>query len=85
MKALDDALKTLGVCRQQYFGGVLVGNHVHKSLQVKASFIDAGILMIYFILRNLALKLYAIQWLVLLKSTFHQFFMMSHLSQTHLK
>ena len=34
VKALDDALQSIGVHRQQYFGGAFVGNHVHKALKV---------------------------------------------------
>ena len=34
VKALDDALQSVGVHRQQYFGGAFVGNHVHKALKV---------------------------------------------------
>ena len=29
------ALQSLNVQRQQYHGGAFIGNHVHKSLQVK--------------------------------------------------
>jgi hypothetical protein len=35
VKELDSTLQMLGVTRQQYFGGVFVGNHVHKSLQAR--------------------------------------------------
>ena len=35
VKELDNTLQMLGVSRQQYFGGVFVGNHVHKSLQAR--------------------------------------------------
>eukprot|EP00731_Ephydatia_muelleri_P000867 Em0001g867a len=31
--ALDDALQSIGVHRQQYFGGAFVGNHVHQALK----------------------------------------------------
>ena len=34
VKALDDALQSVGVHRQQYFSGAFVGNHVHKALKV---------------------------------------------------
>ena len=34
VKALDDALQSVGVHRQQYFGGAFVGNHVHQVLKV---------------------------------------------------
>eukprot|EP00731_Ephydatia_muelleri_P007956 Em0004g294a len=33
VKALDDALQSIGVHRQQYFGGAFVGNHVHQALK----------------------------------------------------
>eukprot|EP00731_Ephydatia_muelleri_P021065 Em0013g792a len=36
VKELDSTLQMLGVTRQQYFGGVFVGNHVHKSLQISS-------------------------------------------------
>ena len=35
VKTLDSALQSFGVQRQQYFGGALIGNHVHKALKVK--------------------------------------------------
>ena len=34
VKKLDSALQSIGVHRQQYFGGAFVGNHVHKALKV---------------------------------------------------
>ena len=34
IKSLQSCLKSLGVCRQRYFGGIFVGNHVHKILKV---------------------------------------------------
>ena len=34
VKKLDEALHSFNVHRQQYFGGVFVGNHIHKTLQV---------------------------------------------------
>ena len=34
VKELDMALQSIGVHRQQYFGGTFVGNHVHKTLKV---------------------------------------------------
>ena len=34
VKALDTALQSIGVQRQQYFGGAFIGNHVHKALKV---------------------------------------------------
>eukprot|EP00731_Ephydatia_muelleri_P022157 Em0014g748a len=34
VKGLDEALQSFKVQRQQYFGGVFVGNHIHKTLQV---------------------------------------------------
>ncbi|KAL5506070.1 hypothetical protein EMCRGX_G007641 [Ephydatia muelleri] len=33
VKELDMALHSIGVYRQQYFGGTFVGNHVHKTLK----------------------------------------------------
>eukprot|EP00731_Ephydatia_muelleri_P030963 Em0022g477a len=33
VKELDMALQSIGVHRQQYFGGTFVGNHVHKTLK----------------------------------------------------
>eukprot|EP00731_Ephydatia_muelleri_P013198 Em0007g508a len=33
VKALDDALQSFSVQRQQYFGGAFTGNHVHKTLK----------------------------------------------------
>ncbi|KAL5479309.1 hypothetical protein EMCRGX_G022812 [Ephydatia muelleri] len=33
VKGLDEALQSFKVQRQQYFGGVFVGNHIHKTLQ----------------------------------------------------
>ena len=35
VKGLDEALQSFKVQRQQYFGGVFVGNHIHKTLQVR--------------------------------------------------
>ena len=35
VKTLDNALRSFGVQRQQYFGGAFIGNHVHKALKVK--------------------------------------------------
>ena len=34
VKGLDNSLKTFNVHRQQYYGGIFVGNHIHKTLQV---------------------------------------------------
>ena len=34
IKGLDNALKTFNVHREQYYGGIFVGNHIHKTLQV---------------------------------------------------
>eukprot|EP00731_Ephydatia_muelleri_P000913 Em0001g913a len=34
VKGLDEALRSFKVQREQYFGGVFVGNHNHKTLQV---------------------------------------------------
>eukprot|EP00731_Ephydatia_muelleri_P032711 Em0024g255a len=34
VKELDSALQSIGVHRQQYFGGAFVGNHVHKTLKL---------------------------------------------------
>eukprot|EP00731_Ephydatia_muelleri_P010746 Em0005g1332a len=34
VKELDMALQSIGVHRQQYFGGTFVGNHVHKTLKL---------------------------------------------------
>ena len=35
MNGVEAALQSLNVQRQQYNGGTFIGNHVHKSLQVK--------------------------------------------------
>ena len=35
MKGVEAALQSLNVQCQQYNGGAFIGNHVHKSLQVK--------------------------------------------------
>ena len=35
MKGMEAALQSLNVQRQQYNGSAFIGNHVHKSLQVK--------------------------------------------------
>ena len=35
VKGVEAALQSLNVQRQQYNGGAFIGNHVHKSLQVK--------------------------------------------------
>jgi hypothetical protein len=32
--ALDKALASFNVCRQAYYGGTFVGNHVHRTLKV---------------------------------------------------
>ena len=37
VKALDTALQSFGVQRQQYFGGAFIGNHVHKALKVNCA------------------------------------------------
>ena len=34
VKGLDNALKSFNVHRQQYYGGLFVGNHIHKTLKV---------------------------------------------------
>ena len=34
VKGLDETLQSFNIYRQQYLGGVLVGNHIHKTLQV---------------------------------------------------
>ena len=34
MKGLDAALHSFHVYRQKYFGGAIVGTHIHKVLQV---------------------------------------------------
>ncbi|KAL5496861.1 hypothetical protein EMCRGX_G013231 [Ephydatia muelleri] len=34
VKELDSALQSIGVHRQQYFGGAFIGNHVHKALKL---------------------------------------------------
>ena len=34
VKELDSALQSIGIHRQQYFGGAFIGNHVHKALKV---------------------------------------------------
>ena len=36
VKGLDEALQSFKVQLQQYFGGVFVGNHIHKTLQVSS-------------------------------------------------
>ena len=33
-QALDSALASFNVCRQAYYGGTFVGNHVHRTLKV---------------------------------------------------
>lgn len=38
VKELDSALQSIGVHRQQYFGGAFIGNHVHKALKVQYNF-----------------------------------------------
>ena len=37
VKAIDTALQSFGVQRQQYFGGAFIGNHVHKALKVNCA------------------------------------------------
>ncbi|KAL5503641.1 hypothetical protein EMCRGX_G010620 [Ephydatia muelleri] len=39
VKGLDEALQSFKVQRQQYFGGVFVGNHTHKTLQDHVRFV----------------------------------------------
>eukprot|EP00731_Ephydatia_muelleri_P004883 Em0002g1059a len=34
VKELDSALQSIGIHRQQYFGGAFIGNHVHKALKL---------------------------------------------------
>ena len=34
IKELGSTLQSIGVHRQQYFGGAFIGNHVHKALKV---------------------------------------------------
>ena len=34
IKGIESCLTSLGVCRQWYYGGIFVGNHVHKILKV---------------------------------------------------
>ena len=34
VKGLDAAVQSFHVHKQQYFGGAIVGNHIHKVLQV---------------------------------------------------
>ena len=36
IKSVKSCLDLLGVCQQPYYGGIFVGNHVHKILQVCA-------------------------------------------------
>eukprot|EP00731_Ephydatia_muelleri_P013420 Em0007g730a len=36
VKGLDETLQSFKVQRQQYFGGVFVGNHIHKTLQASS-------------------------------------------------
>lgn len=35
VKGIEESLDAIGVHRQKYFGGIFVGNHVHKILQVR--------------------------------------------------
>ena len=30
IKGIESCLTSFGVCRQRYYGGIFVGNHVHK-------------------------------------------------------
>ena len=41
VKALDIALQSFGVRRQNYHGGAFVGNHIHKTLEVHYIYIQA--------------------------------------------
>ena len=34
IKRVQSCLDSFGVCRQRYYGGIFVGNHVHKILKV---------------------------------------------------
>ena len=34
VKGLDNALKSFNVHREQYYGGIFVGNHIHRTLKV---------------------------------------------------
>mgnify|MGYP003417598378 FL=1 len=34
IKSVKCCLDSFGVCRQHYYGGIFVGNHVHKILKV---------------------------------------------------
>ena len=47
VKGMEAALQSLNVQYQQYNGGAVIGNHVHKSLQVKRN--KCNILYIIFI------------------------------------
>lgn len=38
VKGLDNALKSFNVHREQYYGGIFVGNHIHRTLQVQNTF-----------------------------------------------
>ena len=40
VKGLDEAIQSFKVQRQQYFGGVFVGNHIHMTLQVRIIYIN---------------------------------------------
>ena len=35
VKNLDRMLATFNVCRQTYYGGTFVGNHIHTALKVE--------------------------------------------------
>lgn len=35
VKGIEESLDAIGVHRQKYYGGIFVGNHVHKILQVR--------------------------------------------------
>ena len=34
VQALDAALASFNVCRQAYYSGTFVGNHIHRTLEV---------------------------------------------------
>ena len=65
VKALDEALQSFRVHRQQNFGGVFVGNHIHKTLQVhtRVKIILFNSLIIMFIFSQNTLSVCVPPWL----------------------
>ena len=49
VKGLDKALQSFKVQRQQYFGGVFVGNHIHKTLQVRINELRSVVKLIHYL------------------------------------